>query len=575
MIQLTHPLAGRTWKSRKNETWRLLHLAPNLRRGTYNPGSCLSQPNPMGHRLSPPAAVTSRYIGGFVIAYLLLDWVSYIYPMAQFNITPWNPQPALAIVLLMRFGQRWLPLVTGTILLAEYLIRDSHASWQVAVLTALVLSLCYGAIAHLLSHRHAVALRLASGADVLRLIAVSTLGTLATGLLYVAALVASGVGSLSLLPEALLRFWIGDSVGILVFLPLLLMLADGPRRASLIAFLRRPEALAQGISIVAILAFVFGQSLAEQVRFFYLLFLPLVWISARAGLMGNAVAALLIQTGIIVAVHFTGQSSLTVFEFQTFLIALTIMGLFLGVTVDEREQAERALRQSQKLAAAGQMAAVLTHELSQPLTALANYARAGQLLVAAGESERTRLDETMQKLVAESRRTADVVRRLRDFLQHGAMRMEPLDLPALTERLIADLQANAAAAGVELHQELVSPPQSMLADALQLEIVLRNLLRNAIESAREAPAGQRTVTLEIRATEGRVTLSCIDSGSGIRPEQLEHLFEPFETTKASGMGMGLAVSRAIVEAHQGRLWAEPGPPGIFHLTLPTGDNEHA
>lgn len=529
----------------------------------------------MGLRLSPAAPGTYWRLAGFVAAYLLLDWVSYIYPMAHFNITPWNPQPALAIAMLMFYGQRWLPVVVGTILAAEYLIRDTPAPWLVGILAAAVLSLCYGAIAHLLSRRYAVSPQLDSRADVLRLVGVSALGILVTGMLYVAALVAGGSGSLALFPKALLRFWIGDSVGILVFLPLILMLSHPGRRARLATLLARPEALAQGISIVAILLFVFGQTLAEQVKFFYLLFLPLVWISARAGLMGSAVAALLIQTGVIVAVHFTGQPPLTVFEFQTFLIALTIMGLFLGATVDEREQAERALRKSQKLAAAGQMAAALTHELSQPLTALANYARAGQLLVTAGEREQARLEETMQKLVAESRRTADVVRRLRDFLQHGAMRMEAADLAALTERIVADMQAPAAAAGIELRRRVVAAPPPVLADTLQLEIVLRNLLRNAIEATRDAAPGQRTVTLEIAPAADTIRLSCIDGGSGVRSDQLEQIFEPFETSKASGMGMGLAVSRAIVEAHQGRLWAESGPHGVFHLTLPAGEGEHA
>lgn len=505
--------------------------------------------------------------------------------MAQFNITPWNPQPALAIALLMLYGQRWLPAVLLAVVATEQVIRDTPAPFFVDLLVAIVLSLCYGAIARLLARADGPA-PLDSTHDVLRLIGGVVLGVLVTGILYVGALVAAGVGPLAFFPEALLRFWIGDSVGILVFLPLVLMLADPARRARLVALLCRPEALAQAVSVIVMLLFVFWQNLVDHTKFFYLLFLPLAWIAARGGLTGGAVAALLIQTGIIVAVHFTAQSAFTVFELQTFLIALTIMGLFLGVTVDERARAEAALHDSQKLAAAGQMAGALAHELSQPLTALANYARAGQLLVAAGPAERPRLADTMDKLVAESRRAADVVRRLRDFLLHGAMRIEALRLDALVTRVVAGLRGSATAAGVELRLDLAPDVPIVRADALQLEIVLRNLLRNAIEAA-ESASGSRGdtdrsrvcyVELRLTADAHKAVLRIADSGAGIHADRTERIFEPFASTKASGMGMGLAVSRAIVMAHQGSLRAEAvrhsSDGGIFYLELPVGEDSH-
>lgn len=523
-----------------------------------------------------PAATTgaSLVVAVFACIYPLLDWVSYIYPMAHYNITPWNPQPALAIALLMTLGQRWLPVTALVIFTSEQLIRHTAAPWLTDILIALVLSLCYGAIAHALTHRYRISPRLDSSRDVLRLISVVIIGIFLTGILYVAAMIAGGAGPLELFSEALLRFWIGDSVGILVFLPLTLMLFDAGRRERLLELLKRRESRVQGASIVLVLLFVFGQDHVEQVKFFYLLFLPLVWISARSGLMGSAVAALLIQTGVIAAVHITGQTPLSVFELQTFLIALMIVGLFLGATVDEREQAELALRKSQKLVAAGQMAAALTHELSQPLTALANYARAGQLLVVAGERDQLRLEDTMQKLVVESRRTADIVRRLRDFLQHGTMRMAPTNLSELCREVMESMRETATASGITLRDDVAEGMPEIWADALQIEIVVRNLLRNAIDAAREAPAGNRHITMKITATADSIRLAVMDSGSGVPRGQAEHIFEPFETSKASGMGMGLAVSRAIVEAHQGHLWAESGEYGIFCLALPIKENEH-
>jgi C4-dicarboxylate-specific signal transduction histidine kinase len=222
------------------------------------------------------------------------------------------------------------------------------------------------------------------------------------------------------------------------------------------------------------------------------------------------------------------------------------------------------LRKSQKLAAAGQMAAALTHELGQPLTALTNYARAAQLLAGAGAAERARLEETLGKLVAESRRTADVVRRLRDFLQHGTLHREVIDLLPLLERVIGSLSDQAADVAVRCQASGLPRVQ---ADPLQIEIVLRNVLRNAAEAARHSPGVPLVdVTCEVQPDGVLVTIS--DSGPGVAPEQAELIFEPFETSKATGMGMGLAVSRAIVEAHQGRLWVVAGSRGVFQFMLP-------
>lgn len=527
---------------------------------------------PIPERILPPRLPSSKafrwHLAAVAVVYPLLDWISYIYPMAQFDITPWNPQPALVIALLMIHGQRCLPAVMVIVVATEYLIRDTSGHWLAGVMASIVLCLCLGAIAALLTQRYRVSPRLSSTRDVLRLISVVTLGTLGTGALYVAALTAGGTGNVAQFPEALLRFWIGDSVGILVFLPLVLMLSDSVRREQLRQLVVHREAIAQGGLIAIILLFVFSQDIPEQFKYFYLTFLPLVWISARAGLIGSAAAALLIQTGVIAGVHFAGQPPLTVFQFQTFLIALTIMGLFLGVTVDERGQAEQALRESQKLAAAGQMAAALTHELSQPLTAVANYARAGQLLVIAGNADRHQLEDTMQKLVQESRRTADIVRRLRDFLQHQTMTLEAVDLAALIRTIEAGMQSVLASAAITLR--IVPPTNSAVvtADSLQTEIVMRNLLRNAVDAVQSSDAVPRMIEISMEVVDGYLMVSVIDSGKGVRPDEHEHIFEPFETSKASGMGMGLAVSRAIVEAHEGRLWAEPGDHGVFRFTLP-------
>ncbi len=534
-------------------------------------------PNPMtthtGSRQDEHVGSPVIGLAFLALLYPLLDWVSYIYPMAQFNVTPWNPQPSLAIAFLMIHGQRWLPAVMVIVTGTDYLIRDGSTLFDGRFIPSLVLSLCFGAIAALLTQRYRISPRLDSTRDVLRLMLIVILGTLITGVVYVAALFVGGSGTTELFSQALIRFWIGDSVGILVFLPLVLMMSDALRRRELQQLLLRPESIAQGALIALVLLFVFGQDAEEQVKYFYLTFLPLVWISARSGLIGSAMAALLIQTGVIAGVHFTDQPTLTIFQLQSFLIALTIMGLFLGITVDEREQAEKALRESQRLMAAGQMAATLTHELSQPITAVVNYARAGQLMMMANDPDRGRLEDTMQKLVIESRRTADTVRRLRDFLQQSAMQLDPVNVVDLIKRIETSMANDMASAGVQLQVVVDAKRVVVIADAVQIEIVLRNLLRNSID-ALMTNTDSRQIQVRLQDAGHSLRVSVIDNGPGIHGESKERIFEPFATSKVSGMGMGLAISRAIIEAHEGRLWAEAGDCGTICLTLPFSESDH-
>lgn len=504
----------------------------------------------------------------FVAGYLLLDWISYIYSMKDFNITPWNPKPALAIALLMVGGRRWLPAVFAATVLTALLVRGAPFPVAVNIVAATVLTLGYFAIAHVLTSIYPIALKLDSRRDVLRLTAVVTAGSLVMGLLYTGVLLASGVGPAERYLEAILRFSIGNSVGILVTLPLFLMLLDPERRRQMKRMLGRGETFAQLAAIGIVLWAVFEQPQLEDFKRFYLLFLPLIWVATRSGMVGTALATALIQAGVIYAVQTHQYRTLTVFELQALLMALTITGFFLGVTVEERERAALELRQSLRLAAAGEMAAALAHELNQPLTAIFSYANAGQLLAESRDSSPTQLHDTLKKLVSEAGRAAQVVRRLRDFFSTGATQLQEASLPALVANVIVSLHTRALAAGIDIQLRVVDQIPNVLIDSLQIEVVVRNLMVNAIEAVTDA-ADDKRVWVDISADDtGHIQLSVTDSGPGITPERMEHLFEPFSTTKATGMGMGLAISRAIVEGHGGTLWAKPGSQGILGFSLP-------
>ncbi len=523
--------------------------------------------------VQPPA---SRWARTFAVAlvfgagYLALDWVSYLHPLQRYSITPWNPQPALAIALLMLGGQRWLLAVLGAVVAAECLVRGATPGAPTTWLVAAVLALGYAAIARAMTGTYAVDPALHSRRDAVRLVAVVAVGALVTGILYIAALLAGGQGPLDDPFEALARFWIGDAIGVLVTLPLLLMLSVPVRRAELARILLRPEAWLHGAGIAASLAVVFLSG-PGQVRFFYVLFLPVVFAAARFGMAGSTLAALVIQVAVIVNGEIVGLRDITVVDLQALLIALTGTGLFLGVTVDERRRVETELRGTLRLAAAGEMAAALAHELNQPLTAVASYARAAELIAAAPAPEAGLLAGTLAKLVAESTRAAEVVRRLRDFFRTGATDLRALAVQVMVDRAVEGVRESSTARDVAIDARIPAGLPEVLADAVQVQVVLRNLLANAVDAS--APMqGRREVAITAHlARPGMVEIVVRDSGPGVAAADVERIFEPFETTRAAGMGMGLAIGRAIVEAHGGRLWADAGPGGAFHVTLPAAE----
>ncbi|QJW85374.1 HAMP domain-containing histidine kinase [Ramlibacter terrae] len=221
------------------------------------------------------------------------------------------------------------------------------------------------------------------------------------------------------------------------------------------------------------------------------------------------------------------------------------------------------------------MAAALAHELNQPLTAMGTYARVSQMLARRlGENDPSArgLLEVSDKLAAEAARAGQVVNRLRRFFRERSTQLELTELP--------DLLAEAARAQVvragELRVQLEVADGGrcpLWIDRVQIAVVLRNLLANAIEAASDTrlPAdAARRVELRAQRQGEQVVVSVQDTGAGLTPEQARGIFESPASSKPGGMGIGLAISRAVVEAHGGRLWAQPGAQGRVHFTIPIG-----
>jgi two-component system sensor histidine kinase TtrS len=224
-----------------------------------------------------------------------------------------------------------------------------------------------------------------------------------------------------------------------------------------------------------------------------------------------------------------------------------------------------------RLSTMGEMASQIAHELNQPLSAITNYAGACVRRLRDDRADRDSLLEAMELLSTQAHRAAQIVRQIRDFIRKRDPERGPVDINALIEQTAAMVDLETHRFGVDLELELADELPPVTGIMIELEQVLMNLLRNAIESVTHNPAGRRRVVVHSRfEPSGEIHLEVHDNGPGMEPSVLSELFTPFYTTKASGMGLGLAISRRIVEAHAGRLWADDARDGgaTFHVTLP-------
>jgi two-component system sensor kinase FixL len=244
----------------------------------------------------------------------------------------------------------------------------------------------------------------------------------------------------------------------------------------------------------------------------------------------------------------------------------------------ERQQTEARLQELQselvhisRLTAMGEMASALAHELNQPLSAIANYVKGSRrLLDSRGDDSLTPLRDAMDKAGDQALRAGQIIRRLRDFVARGESERRVENVRKLIEEASALALVGAKDTGVRVRFDLAPDADSVLADKVQIQQVLLNLMRNAIE-AMETSATRDLTIATAHMRNDMIEIRVADTGSGIAPEIAAQLFQPFVTTKRQGMGVGLSISRTIVEAHGGAIAAHANPGGgtIFALTLPS------
>jgi signal transduction histidine kinase len=535
--------------------------------------------------LTPANTISWRVLLAYAVGSLVLDAASNPQTVLPLALAPWTPPLGLSLAILLAFGARYAPWLIAVVFLIGLPIHGLPESPLAALWASLLLMLGLLGISTWLKHGLKINARLASQRDLSWFLVAAVL----------AAWLDAGVHVFSRSPEAapdvwawladLVNYWVGALIRLLVVAPLVLVHANLSWR-DLLAWRPDREIVLQGATIVVALGVIFGLKYTDEFKFFYLMFLPLIWICMRHGIRGATLALAFTHVGLNAILEWRGLRSIAVVEFQMLMLGLSVTGLFLGMTVTSRRATEEKLHrreaelnQAMRLASAGEMAQAIAHELNQPLSAVANYARAARAMLARPEELGPRLADTLEKIDRESTRAGQVMRRLREFFRGGGLHLESVTAVELIEEGLSPARRRAERAGVRLTVQLQDGLPRLSADRIQIGTVLHNLLVNAIESLSGRPPGlsfEGEILIQAeRAEGGRVLFRVQDNGPGVADELRDRLFDSFVTTKPEGMGLGLAISRTLVEAHGGELWLESTPPTRFCFTLPIPDSSQA
>jgi PAS domain S-box-containing protein len=258
-------------------------------------------------------------------------------------------------------------------------------------------------------------------------------------------------------------------------------------------------------------------------------------------------------------------------------------GEFLGyigsaLDITDRKSAEesnRALAYVQRLASIGELTATIAHELKQPLSAIMSNTDAARELLKSPDPQLAEIEEIVSDIREANLRAKEVLDNVQNFLRKQETRMQPLDLNAAVSDVLPLVAGDARKRRTQIGTELAGDLPPVFGNKTQLQQVLINLIVNGMDAMANTPDGQRHIKIRTNARGGYVELAVTDCGSGILPGNLPRLFESFFTTRADGMGLGLAIARSIIEAHHGRIWAanNPGGGATFHFTVPTAQSQ--
>ncbi|MBN2138062.1 MAG: PAS domain S-box protein [Sedimentisphaerales bacterium] len=246
--------------------------------------------------------------------------------------------------------------------------------------------------------------------------------------------------------------------------------------------------------------------------------------------------------------------------------------------ITELKQAEEKARQHQselahvwRINTMGEMASGLAHELNQPLCAISNYANACIRMMKAGSGKSEKIVEAVEQIASQAGRAGEIIRRIRSLVAKRKLHTSMMDINEVINEVVEMEKAEAGQKGITVRTELAKDLPKILADSVEIEEVILNLVRNAFDAMSDRKLKQREVCIQTRLWERVFVEVCVsDTGKGVDAADIEHVFDSFFSTKKDGMGIGLSISRTIIETHGGRIWAESNPDcgASFRFTLP-------
>lgn len=507
---------------------------------------------------------------GYLAAYVLLVWISFNEHSLLANYS-WNPNSGATFAAVVIFGPRMLPFMFIAPLLGDFLVPQLSLPLPFDLASAVLIGGVYGAAALFLLHpsRHFDrTLQSMSSLILLTFTVVVSAAVVAAG--YIGIVVASGLLQTADFAPAAASYWVGDMIGIMVVTPFALVLWNRRYAAWMSA-----ETLLQLATILAALVIAYVYWSLEHLTFFYILFVPIVWMAVRTGIEGVCLGILATQLCFIIGFHAFPHQISEMPRTQALMLVLAFTGLFAGVLVTERRRTEAVLRLHQeslarlaRLGSVGELAAAVAHELNQPLMAAGTYTRLVDDALRTGHGDTDAVAETARKAAAQVERAAAVVRRLRALVRLERSNRIACRVDRIVRETIDLCQPDLDRAGVKIQQSVAPGLPLVMVDILQIEQALLNLMRNSIEAI--GNAGQGTITIEASLKDADfVVVSVRDSGPGFPPDRATNPFLPLSSTKNEGLGIGLSLSRSLIEAHGGRIWLDADAPGAtMHFTLP-------
>lgn len=506
---------------------------------------------------------------GLFVAFIVLSRLSTVFPMTELRSTPWNPETGLAVAagLLLR-GPAVVTMAAAIFVSTRLWGWPLPGAWE--FVSAALRSLVFVGSASL-----AAPLLLRNITPTLQTMIVFFGFSALITALYAAVRLSLLWLSVGIEPVYLLSYTatlsIGNLLGIVTLVPLF-MITD--KNHGVGAYLRN-WGLFQWVALagLVIVSFVvFGIREVDEFKFFYLVFIPVIVFAVRDGYVAAALSVFLSDLLMIGVLYWRKFESSTATELQFLMLSLSATGLLLGTAISERaraveelkqshlklQESQTALLQASRLSLASEMAAALAHELNQPLSSVRNFVRAVRRRLEFEPFDRDAAKSDIDAAVAQVDSAASLLRSTRNFLERGSVQRSPLQLQPLVNRCRQLVQAELRQARIALSIHDMSQLPPVICNEVQIQQVLLNVIKNAKEAIMTSGDQIRRITIKgsASARPGFVEMSIEDTGPGVSPELKPLLFQPLQSSKPEGLGLGLSLCSTIIRSHGGEFWLD-------------------